>query len=85
MPGQFEPGRQTEEKLAAVQYVRFALDAEARRRMAGGAEQALAVVHPNYRVRAVLPEAVRSALAADVTDASAADAALARVRDGRTG
>jgi hypothetical protein len=82
VPGRFEPGRQTAERLSAVQYVRFELDGDARRRIAAGAPLALAVAHPNYRVRAVLPEAVRSALAADVADPAAADAGLAQVRDG---
>jgi len=78
----FEAGRQTAEKLSAVQYVRFPLAAEARRRIAAGSPLALAVAHPNYRVRAPLPEAVRASLAADLADPAAAEEALRRVRDG---
>ena len=78
----FEAGRQTAEKISAVQYVRFPLAAEARRRITAGAPLALAVAHPNYRVRAVLPEAVRASLAADLADPAAAEEALRRVRDG---
>ena len=78
----FEAGRQTAEKLSAVQYVRFPLAAEARRRIAAGARLALAVAHPNYRARAPLPEAVRASLAADLADPAAAEEALRRVRDG---
>ena len=78
----FEAGRQTAEKLSAVQYVRFPLAAEARRRIAAGARLALAVAHPNYRARTPLPEAVRASLAADLADPAAAEEALRRVRDG---
>jgi len=78
----FEAGRRTAEKLSAVQYVRFPLAAEARRRITAGAPLALAVAHPNYRVRALLPEAVRASLAADLVDPAAAEEALRRVRDG---
>ncbi len=78
----FEAGRQTAEKLSAVQYVRFPLAAEARRRIAAGSPLALAVAHPNYRVSAPLPEAVRASLAADLADPAAAEEALRRVRDG---
>jgi hypothetical protein len=81
--GTFEPGRQTAEKLSAVQFVRFPLAGPACRRIAAGASLALAVAHPNYRARTVLPEPLRAALAADVADPDTADAALARVRDGR--
>jgi hypothetical protein len=79
----FEAGRQTAEKISAVQYVRFPLAAEARRRITAGAALALAVAHPNYRARAPLPEAVRASLAADLADPAAPDEALRRVRDGR--
>src|SRR5207245_11483186 len=78
----FEAGRQTAEKLSAVQYVRFPLAAEARRRIAAGSPLALTVAHPNYRARAPLPEAVRASLAADLADPAAAEEALRRVRDG---
>lgn len=80
--GVFEAGRQTAERLSAVQYVRFPLDDEARRRVTGGAPLALAVAHPNYQARATLPEAMRAALAADLADPAAVDAALASVQDG---
>jgi len=78
----FEAGRQTAEKLSAVQYVRFPLAAEARRRITDGAPLALAAAHPNYRAPALLPEAVRASLAADLADPAAAEEALRRVRDG---
>lgn len=78
----FEEGRQTAEKVSAVQYVRFPLTAAARQRIAAGAALALAVAHPNYRVRSEVPEAVRQSLTADLASPGAADAALRQVRDG---
>jgi uncharacterized protein DUF3501 len=79
----FEAGRQTAERLSAVQYVRFPLGAAARDALAAGAALALAVAHPRYRARVVLPDEARRVLAADVLDPAAADAALAEVRGGR--
>jgi uncharacterized protein DUF3501 len=78
----FEAGRQTAEKLSAVQYVRFPLGPAASARIAAGAPLALAVEHPGYRARTVVPEAVRASLAADLADAAAPDRALQEVRDG---
>jgi hypothetical protein len=78
----FEEGRQTAEKLSAVQYVRFPLDAASRASLAAGAPLALAVAHPSYRARAELPEPVRASLAAEVADPAAATRALRQVRDG---
>jgi hypothetical protein len=82
VPGVFEAGRQTEEKLSAVQYVRFPLEA-AVGRVVAGASLALAVDHPRCRARAVLPEPVRASVAGDLAVPGAADAALRLVRDGR--
>jgi hypothetical protein len=79
----FEPDRQTAEKISAVQYVRFPLDAAARGAMAAGAPLALVVDHPAYAARTVLPEPLRASLAAEVADADAAERGLRRVRDGR--
>jgi hypothetical protein len=78
----FEEGRQTTEKISAVQYVRFPLPAEACRRLGEGAPIALATTHPAYRERTALSAAACARLAADVTDPAATDAALAKVRDG---
>jgi hypothetical protein len=80
--GLFEAGRQTAEKLSAVQYVRFPLSPAARWRIGAGAPLTLEVAHSNYRARAILPEAVRASLAADLTAPEVADAALRQVRDG---
>ena len=62
----FEPGRSTEDKISAVQYVRFPLDAAARAALATpGTALALEIDHPNYRHRVALGEETRASLAGD--------------------
>ena len=64
---QFEPGRSKEDKLSAVQYVRFAFDAE--QKAAFLAEQMPACItirHPNYEQTAEIRPAVRASLAEDL-------------------
>jgi hypothetical protein len=78
----FEEGRQTAERISAVQYVRFPLAAGSQGRLEAGAPLALTVAHPSYRVRAEIPEAVRASLAAEVADPAVATRALRQVRDG---
>jgi uncharacterized protein DUF3501 len=64
---QFEPGRSKEDKLSAVQYVRFALDDDARTAFIHRADPVRLVIdHPNYRQTALLDGAVRRALAQDL-------------------
>lgn len=67
--GRFETGHSDEElgKLSAVHFVRFPLPPAARRAFAT-AEVALVVEHPNERARAVLDEATRASLAADIAE-----------------
>lgn len=68
--GQFEAGRSTADKLSAVQYVRFALDAAARAAFIRGAEPVRLVIdHPNYRHAAVVDAPVRASLAKDLETA----------------
>jgi hypothetical protein len=78
----FEEGRQTAERISAVQYVRFPLARETRARLAAGTPLALVVAHPAYRARVELPEPVRAGLAAEVADPAVATRALRQVRDG---
>jgi hypothetical protein len=78
----FEAGRQTDDNISAVQYVRFPIDTAARTAMASGAAMAVAVDHPSYTARTTLADAVRADVAGSFLDAAAADAALHRVRDG---
>jgi len=62
----FEPGRQTDEKISAVQYLRFPLTPELAAVLATpGTEVAVEIDHPNYRHRVACPEAMRASLAAD--------------------
>jgi hypothetical protein len=82
IPAVFDEGRQTAEKLSAVQFVRFTLDAAGERQAVAGAPLAIAIDHPAYRHRTLLSEDVRRSLIGELTDAAAAEAALRRVRDG---
>lgn len=67
IPGEFEAGRSKEDKLSAVQYVRFHLPDEARAAFAAGAEPVrLAIDHPNYRHETPIEGAVRESLARDL-------------------
>jgi len=80
--GVFETGRENEDKLSAVQYIRFPLDPVTRARVVDGAPLAIVVDHPAYGRTGQVPEAVRRSLVADLIDDHAALAALRRVRDG---
>jgi hypothetical protein len=82
IPAVFEAGRQTDDNISAVQYVRFPIDAAVRTAMSSGAAMAVVVDHPNYAARAALADAVRADVAGSFLDGAAADAALGRVRDG---
>lgn len=62
----FEPGRSTDDKISAVQYLRFPLDAEARQALMNTTtELVLEIDHPNYSHRVPLGETTRESLAAD--------------------
>lgn len=62
----FEPGRSTEEKISAVQYLRFPIDAAAKTALlAPGTRLAIEIDHPSYRHRVDLPEETRVSLADD--------------------
>jgi hypothetical protein len=66
-PATFEPGRSREDKISAVQYVRFPIGREAAERFrAAGTPVELAIDHPRYRARTRLSEEQRSALAEDL-------------------
>jgi hypothetical protein len=65
--GTFEPGRSREDKISAVQYVRFPLGARAIELLAvAGTPVAIAIDHPRYRARTQLSEEQRRSLAEDV-------------------
>lgn len=62
----FEPGRSTADKISAVQYVRFPLDAAVRAALATeGTPIAIEIDHPQYSHRTACPDATRASLAAD--------------------
>ena len=82
IPAVFEEGRQTDDNISAVQYVRFPIDAEARAALSAGAAVAVVIDHPRYTAHAPLGDAARASIVAGFLDDAAADAALRRVRDG---
>jgi len=61
----FEPGRSTEDRISAVQYLRFPMGDAKPALLAPGTELALEIDHPNYRHRVALGEATRASLARD--------------------
>lgn len=66
----FEGGRTKEEKMAAVQFVRFAVGDDMRAALAAGREPvAIVVDHPAYQARADVPEPMRRQLADDLRTA----------------
>lgn len=68
---EFEAGRSREDKLSAVQYVRFALPAPARAAFADPAQPVRLVVdHPRYRHEATIAGEVRASLATDLQGAA---------------
>lgn len=64
----FEPGRSTEDKISAVQYVRFPLSAEARAAlMTPGTPISVGIDHPGYTLDVTATEETRASLANDYT------------------
>ena len=71
VPAVFEAGRSEEERIAAVQYVRFRPGENAKRAiLTPGASVALSSDLPGYSHRTVLSEATRASLAADLGGAN---------------
>lgn len=68
LPGRFEEGRSKEDKISAVQYVRFPFTPETQRLFIAGARAELVVEHANYRARAEIAPEVQKALAEDLVD-----------------
>jgi hypothetical protein len=63
----FEPGRSREDKLSAVQYLRFALAPAARRAFLDAAVPVQLVIdHPTYRAETALEGSTRASLGADL-------------------
>jgi hypothetical protein len=68
VPGRFEEGRSKEDKISAVQYVKFPFDAAARQAFLEGAKAELVIDHPNYKAVTALATEVQKALAQDLVD-----------------
>lgn len=63
---EFEPGRSTDEKISAVQYLRFPLSADVKAALrTPGTALAIEIDHPNYRHRVAGSEDLRASLAND--------------------
>jgi hypothetical protein len=82
VPAVFEAGRESDDKLSAVQYVRFPLSREARAELVSGGAVRVVVDHPAYACETNVPEPVRQSVCADLQGGEAAHAALRWVRDG---
>jgi hypothetical protein len=62
----FESGRSTDDKISAVQYLRFRLSSDTKAELATpGTPVALEIDHPNYSHRVSCGEQLRASLAAD--------------------
>jgi len=68
VPGRFEEGRSKEDKISAVQYVRFRFDVAARQAFISGTPAELAIDHANYRAGTVLDSAVQGSLSLDLAE-----------------
>jgi hypothetical protein len=64
--GEFEPGRSTEDKISAVQYLRFPLTPQDRTALSDPRTIIeVEIDHPNYRHRVVCSDELRASLAGD--------------------
>jgi hypothetical protein len=69
VPARFEVGRTKEEKMAAVQFVRFAIPDALRSALADPAVEVSVVVrHPNYAASAAVPAGMRRQLVEDLAE-----------------
>lgn len=62
----FEPGRSKEDKISAVQYIRFLFSESAVQAFAHGEKAELVIDHPNYKESAVIEPATRQSLLEDL-------------------
>jgi len=67
VPIRFEAGRSKEDKISAVQYLRFQLDDRALQTFLGGDRSELVIDHQNYKAAVVLQPETQSLLAEDLT------------------
>jgi hypothetical protein len=64
----FEEGRSKEDKISAVQYVKFPLTAEDRAAFAGSEDAILCIDHPNYKAEICLEAESRKTLLEDLAE-----------------
>jgi len=62
----FEAGHSKEDKISAVQYVKFPFSEEARMALIEGEEAAIVIDHPNYQARALIERRTRQLLMKDL-------------------
>jgi hypothetical protein len=67
VPIRFEAGRSKEDKISAVQYLRFHFDDQALQTFLRGETSELVIDHQNYKAAAVLPLETQRSLAEDLT------------------
>jgi hypothetical protein len=67
VPARFEEGRSKEDKISAVQYVRFRFDEQAREAFLRGENTELLIDHPNYKAQVKLQPETQKSLAEDLT------------------
>lgn len=67
-PARFEGGHSKEEKMAAVQYLRFPLPSQSQKALIEGAPLRLLVEHPRYQAEAAIGAATRASLSEDLRD-----------------
>lgn len=68
LPGRFEEGRSKEDKISAVQYVKFPFEPRARQAMLDGEPAELIIDHPNYKARATLSRETQKSLSEDLVN-----------------
>ena len=66
VPARFEEGRSKDDKISAVQYLRFPFDSAAQAAFVDGEKAELVIDHPNYRVKVALTPEVQKSLAEDL-------------------
>ncbi len=66
VPARFEEGWSDENRISAVQYLRFVLGDEGRRAFLAASEPRIVIDHPAYRHEAILPPATLAALHEDL-------------------
>ena len=67
LPARFQTGRSKEDKMSAVQYVRFRFDDQALEAFVSGAQTELVIDHQNYNAAVVLQPEIQRSLAEDLT------------------